>query len=772
MKNMKKILSICVSVLMCFTLCLPVHSAYLHEVMEEKTLLSGVTYRHIQRLENSGWQDIFVVEADLKAPGVKLEVLKSQNGESFLETTSRLAENADALAALNADFFATKRGESGKGSAVGVEVIDGELKSSASVEEHMNTLYQVFGDETLHINAFTFDITLTAPNGLTDKIKLINKYDDLTGIVMYTDDWGEFSVGSVGGIIEVSVDKDGKVLEKKAEAEPLKIPDGGFVLSAHMDYNTFLLDHVNVGDTVSVDVRSTPNVDLIETAIGGGAVLVHEGKVPESFSHNISGRQPRSAVGLDKTGTVITLVAVDGRREDAKGMTQTELGNLLIDLGSYTALNFDGGGSTTMVVDKNGEKEVVNTPSDGGERKVTNAVGIVSTAEESASLGEITIKSENNVFLNTSIPLFVSGRDTYLRETEVDFSKVTFKATNGTVSNGFFVPQKEGTAVITATYQGFSAEKEIQVLSSPREMNFEKETINLSSGEVCYPVLTGKDKDGKKAYIRMQDADVSISGDAVSFEDGGVTAKKKGAAIVTAMFGDVTANMSILVDGADAVGVPENITIPDEKNVSAELKTEESYRFAVFGNTRKEEVLFDRFLMNSVLYKMKEKSKFQVFLGADIHEDIISRVTSDYVFSKNYNCFGDDISSFITLPNVSGTIYNGDASVWTRFQADVERAGKNVFVFLDRNYISNKSAELMSFYRTVENAAKAGKNVFVFGGGFVNKNTVDNGVRYINTAGIFPSIKVGGTSPSYIKYVLVTVNGGDVTYEYKSVFGE
>lgn len=772
MKYTKKIVSILTSMLLMFTSCAFVNGAYLSEVIEEKTLMDGVTYRHIKRLEDSGFQDVFVVQADLKKPGVKFEVLKSQNGESFLEKTSVLAAESGALAALNGDFFAAKRGESGRGSAVGVEVIDGEVKSSASVEEKMNTLYKVFGDERLHMNAFTFDITLTAANGITDQVKLINKYDDLTGIVMYTDDWAEKSVGSIGGIIEVSVDKNGKVLEKAMEQEPLKIPDGGYVLSAHMDYNTFLLDHVQVGDTISVDVRSTPNVDLIETAIGGGAILVHEGSVPEFFSHNISGRQPRSAIGLDKSGTVITLVAVDGRREDAKGMTQTELGHLLIDLGCYTALNFDGGGSTTMVVDTDGEKNIVNTPSDGAERKVTNAVGVVSTLKDDAPLGEIAIKSETNVFLNSSIELSVSGLDTYKREKEVDASRVTYKVTNGSVLQNRFTPERAGAAVITASYQGFTAKKEITVLSLPREINFAEKTVKLSSGETFAPVLVGKDKDGKKATISLRDALVSISSDAVSYDGENLAAKKKGAAIITATFGDVTANMCALVDGAEEIGVPENITIPDEKNVSAALEADGAYRFAVFGNTRKEVVLFDKFLMNSALYKMKENSKFQVFLGADIHEDIISRVSNDYVFSKNYNCFGDDVSSFITLPNLSGTIYSGNASVWARFQADVERAGKNVFVFLDRNYISKSDLELISFYKTVEAAAQAGKNVFVFGGGFVNQNTVDNGVRYINTAGIFPSIKIDGTSPSYIKYVLVTVNGENVTYEYKPVFGE
>ena len=229
-----------------------------------------------------------------------------------------------------------------------------------------------------------FNMSVTAANGKTDKIKVVNKYDDLTGIVMYTDDWGEYSVGSKGGSIEVAVDENGTVVNKVTESDPIVIPKGGYVLASHMSYNTFLLDNVNIGDVISVDIQSTPDINYIETAVGGGGIILSEGKVPSKFSHNISGRNPRSAVGIDQTGTVVTIVAVDGRRTDSKGMTQTELGYLMADLGCYTALNFDGGGSTLMAVDNNGEKEVVNKPSDGGYRKVTNSLGIMTTAEDNA----------------------------------------------------------------------------------------------------------------------------------------------------------------------------------------------------------------------------------------------------------------------------------------------------------------------------------------------------------------------------------------------------
>ena len=102
----------------------------------------------------------------------------------------------------------------------------------------------------------------------------------------------------------------------------------------------------------------------------------------------------------------------------------------------------------------------------------------------------------------------------------------------------------------------------------------------------------------------------------------------------------------------------------------------------------------------------------------------------------------------------------------------MKNAGQNLFIFLDRNFISNNQVEFLSFTKTVNAAAQSGKNVYVFGGGFVNQNTVDDGVRYINTAGVFPSVAIDGTSPSYIKYVLVTINGNEVTYEYRPIIGD
>ena len=77
-----------------------------------------------------------------------------------------------------------------------------------------------------------------------------------------------------------------------------------------------------------------------------------------------SSRHPRSAICLDQTRTELWMIAVDGRRSAASGMTCDEMRDLALDLGCWDAAMLDGGGSTNPVV----EGDVKNVPSDGSPR--------------------------------------------------------------------------------------------------------------------------------------------------------------------------------------------------------------------------------------------------------------------------------------------------------------------------------------------------------------------------------------------------------------------
>lgn len=87
---------------------------------------------------------------------------------------------------------------------------------------------------------------------------------------------------------------------------------------------------------------------------------------PERPSHEHA-RHPRTAVALSAGGKRLYLVTVDGRAQQAAGLTTPELTVLLREeFLAESALNLDGGGTTTMWVHGGSESGVVNYPSDNG----------------------------------------------------------------------------------------------------------------------------------------------------------------------------------------------------------------------------------------------------------------------------------------------------------------------------------------------------------------------------------------------------------------------
>ncbi|WP_020529354.1 phosphodiester glycosidase family protein [Flexithrix dorotheae] len=119
---------------------------------------------------------------------------------------------------------------------------------------------------------------------------------------------------------------------------------------------------------------SNPKMDDVLVT---GCLLMENGEnaiLPENaFSNN---RHPRTCLGIVNKHKVL-LITVDGRAEEAAGMSLPELTALLNSLGCKEAINLDGGGSTTMWV-SSASSGVVNKPSDNkkfdhqGERSVAN----------------------------------------------------------------------------------------------------------------------------------------------------------------------------------------------------------------------------------------------------------------------------------------------------------------------------------------------------------------------------------------------------------------
>lgn len=111
----------------------------------------------------------------------------------------------------------------------------------------------------------------------------------------------------------------------------------------------------------------------VETAIGGGPVLVQNGVVAVSNNEElkftgkaINDKHPRTSIGYTKRGKLIVMV-IQGRSADAVGATLLQEAQLFKELDCYEAINLDGGGSSCMLI--NG-RETIRPSDKEGERPV------------------------------------------------------------------------------------------------------------------------------------------------------------------------------------------------------------------------------------------------------------------------------------------------------------------------------------------------------------------------------------------------------------------
>jgi hypothetical protein len=144
------------------------------------------------------------------------------------------------------------------------------------------------------------------------------------------------------------------------------------------DYATIFLDAAN---RVTFTLPQEPIYDAVS---GGQLALINSVTQSPAVSQvdYLAQLHPRTAIGLDATGRVMIIMVVDGRQPNySEGVSLNELADLLLEYGAVDAINLDGGGSSTLVVQGvNGLPNVLNSPIHnhipGRERPIANVLGI------------------------------------------------------------------------------------------------------------------------------------------------------------------------------------------------------------------------------------------------------------------------------------------------------------------------------------------------------------------------------------------------------------
>ncbi len=136
----------------------------------------------------------------------------------------------------------------------------------------------------------------------------------------------------------------------------------------------------NIGSADLVGVQNAvAGVGPSTTDTDPGTLLVTDGVNTGATARvDPAVRNPRTAIGLNRSGTTMFIFVIDGRQTGwSVGMTLPEVADQLIARGCYRAINLDGGGSTSFLYQATAGGTVTqNRPSDGSFRGVSTNLGI------------------------------------------------------------------------------------------------------------------------------------------------------------------------------------------------------------------------------------------------------------------------------------------------------------------------------------------------------------------------------------------------------------
>jgi flagellar hook assembly protein FlgD len=368
------------------------------ESVSTSTLMPGVTYSRQVDFTSRGPIVLDVVTAPKPDGAVYSLAPALANGalrgtEKLTQLESRVAGGATTVA-IDGDYFASRTG-----TPSGIFMQDGVLESQPSG-----------GRSSLGIGA---DGTLTAArvsfagswqgNGQRRPLSL-NTPARKGKFTLYTPAYGT-ATPQESGVVEVvipafpqarlGVPLDG-IVSQVTNAGPTGIPSGGAVLVARGAASTAQLTaEAPVGQTVDARLALSPDWSSLASAIGGGPLLVQNGKpvfhANEDFDPRLlNRRQPRGAIGQLADGRIV-LVGVEGTNPAYSiGMSSYELAVELSRLGATTAFGLGAGNAAGLAFDG----RLLTRPATGNEGRIADAL-VLSYAGVYAAPPSVPVLSPN-----------------------------------------------------------------------------------------------------------------------------------------------------------------------------------------------------------------------------------------------------------------------------------------------------------------------------------------------------------------------------------------
>lgn len=743
-----------------------------YENKTQETITRGVTYEKNSRMTTDGIQDIYVLTIDLTESTLELKEVESKTEYGLKETVQKMLTDNGAIAGVNSDFF----GMAGTYSAgFGPVVRDGELVSAGTSINQDKNQYGTYVKDKNGNSIFTYFKTTVKFSNSAKTIDLasINKVTSMVFPILFNREAATSTADldkRFDNLVKFVV-QNNTITYVSQKGETVEVPENGYLIVMSGDYYTNAASVFKVGDPVTLQVSSTIDFDQIDTAFGGGGLLLLDGQEAPATDIVAAGRQPRTAFGVSQDGTKAIMMVVDGRG-DSIGATHSEMAALMKEYGAYEALHLDGGGSSTMVVQTvdDAAPQLQNTPSDGAQRKVIASVGVFQTAPK-GEIKEIGITTVNqHTQPGKTAEFTVYGLDEYKNRIYIAPEDVTFDVVGveGTWDGYLFQPTTTGEYSVVATYgDGLTAVANATCYPTARLKATYPDVSIKNVGGTTNIYVTAYDTEGFGRAV-TNDVTYTVANPAIGTMNGNTfTAKAKGSTYVKCSWAGQDTYVTITVGGASKVTAPASTSAADPLQQTVTKQNDGAFYLNITGElkytgTGKVDATTYNAQRSRVRAAADSGAEVTVYGGPC---DITTPTVQDSLtWNGSYRFMNRDGASVVLLAASQG-IRKTDPSQYGRFTQDIAAAGNDTIIFVtDKTPSDYPSAAEADYFRAILNKyVEEGKTVFVVScSGNAYWASTKDGVRYINLPDLW---RADGTANSNVYMLKFRIAEDGVTYQ-------
>ena len=576
-KHLKRILSLALALSMTAALSLnaAASDALGEDLTERDVLLNKDTELTTNVFWSSAYSDLRTEHYITYEPNRDVTPIVTYGGaltdRSTVTAMAKELEKQDyrVVAGINGDFYNVSTGL-----PIGMVITDGILRSSDGGYHAIG--FKKNGEAVLGKPAVKVTAELGyegyneygEPVEMTRNIAGVNKARVSTGgIYLYTYD---FNAKHTTGTTEPGVDvicsvKKGSlaigetlkltVEEVREGASATPVGEEQVVLSVNEKSDIYYLNALRgmpIGATVTLNITAADDEwEDVEYAVGALYSLVENGAEVSGLPTGVS---PRTAVGQKRDGTLV-FYTVDGRRAGhSVGASLSQVAQRLMELGCETALCLDGGGSTTLAVTTPDSlnTSVINRPSEGGERAVTNQIFLVADNNPSGQLSRFYVNPEYTyVLAGSRVKITAAAVDTRHIPMETNYR---LEADEGEMEDDILItPEEDAVITVTAYRNGKEGTATVYAVEEPDSVAVRNESgkviteLHVTPGSVT-ELTASAVYNHLPLYADAELFDWEVTGGIGRIDENGVfTATAPGRGTVIASVGGVETEVEVTV---------------------------------------------------------------------------------------------------------------------------------------------------------------------------------------------------------------------------------